>query len=292
MLTQSTKDVPRWKWDQALLARELGQDEILTANINILVSEGRQANDALWLMETHLKQDIGAVIEQLLPENREPYLRWLMRWRRTEDAVRVWHALDADRHKDETLRLAFIHFLAGSGDLSLARELWLPSADPAGITNPGFEEPITRMAFDWRFSDRKDEWSIRRTSQRVRSGLKALEIRFFGSANSNFHHLYQLVPVSPGGTYRLSYWWKALQISSDKGVFVEILGKDCRGLSEKGPMILGSQDWRHVSLDFQVPEDCRVAVIRFRRQKSVRFDNKLNGVLWLDDFVLQPLEKL
>jgi hypothetical protein len=101
-----------------------------------------------------------------------------------------------------------------------------------------------------------------------------------------------MVPVSPGAAYRLTYWWKALQITSDKGIFVEVVGKDCRGLNERGPMIVGSQDWRQVSVDFETPEDCLAVVIRFRREKSRRFDNKINGVLWLDDVVLQPLEKL
>jgi hypothetical protein len=290
MLTEITPKVKRWTWDQALLARELGQEELFIDNINLLISDRGRANDALWLLETHLDQDTQAVVERLVPENRESYLRWLMRWRRAEAAVIAWEALAPDLRKDETLRLSFIHFLIGHGNLRLARRLWMPSADPGGITNPGFEQPLTRMGFGWRYSDRKHEWVIRQTSVRAHSGQKALEMRFSGSANSDFSHLYQLVPVSPGASYRLSYWWKALQISSDKGIFLEVFGKDCRGLSEKGPMILGSQDWRQVSIDFTVPEECLAVVIRFRRHKSTRFDNKLNGVIWLDDVVLQPLE--
>ncbi|MFO8089523.1 MAG: hypothetical protein R6U13_06775 [Desulfatiglandaceae bacterium] len=291
MLTEMTPKVTRWKWDQALLARELGQEGIFTDNLNQLASDRVRANDALWLLETHLGQDTPAVVDRLVPENRETYFRWLMRWRRAEDALVAWKALAQEQREDETLRLSFIHFLIGNDNLLLARKLWMPSADPAGVTNPGFEEPLTRMGFDWRLSDRKNEWSIRQTSVRSHSGRKALEIRFYGSANSYFSHLYQLVPVSPGIAYRLSYWWKALQITSDKGIFVEVVGKDCRGLAEKGPVILGSQAWRQVSLDFQVPEDCLAVLIRFRRHKSRRFDNKINGVLWLDDFDLQSLEK-
>jgi tetratricopeptide (TPR) repeat protein len=291
MLAEITEKATRWKWDQALLARELGQEEIFTDNINLLVRDTTRANDALWLLETHLGQNTPAVVERLVPHNRETYFRWLMRWRRAEDAIMAWNSLAPEKRENETLRLSFIHFLISNDNLVLARELWMRSSGPAGITNRGFEEPLTRRGFDWRFSDRKDEWNIRQTSVRAHSGRKALEIRFYGTANSYFNHLYQLVPVSPGVAYRLSYWWKALQISSDQGIFVEIVGKDCRGLGEKGPMILGSRDWRQVSVDFNAPEDCLAVVIRFRRQKSRRFDNKINGVLWLDDFVLQPVEK-
>jgi hypothetical protein len=291
-LEELTQQVARWKWDQALLARELGQEEIFTETINLLVSDSRRGNDALWLLETHLDRETPAVVDRLVPENRETYFRWLMRWRRAEDAILAWKALAPEKRADETLRLSFIHFLVGNDRLAFARQLWMPSGDPPGVTNPGFEEPLTRMGFDWRFTDREDEWSIRQTSVRAHSGRKALEVRFYGSSNSYFAHLYQMVPVSPGAAYRLTYWWKALQITSDKGIFVEVVGKDCRGLNERGPMIVGSQDWRQVSVDFETPEDCLAVVIRFRREKSRRFDNKINGVLWLDDVVLQPLEKL
>jgi tetratricopeptide (TPR) repeat protein len=292
MVAGLTQEVLRWKWDEALLARESGLEDVFTANLNTLITEGRQVNDALWLMETHVGQDTGRVLEKLLPENREAYLAWLMRWRRAGDAIRTWQALDPVRREDETLRLSFIHFLIGNGNMALAQDLWLPAADGAGITNPGFEAPLTRMGFDWRFSGREGEWRIQQTSEPVRSGAKALEIRFSGEANSNFSHAYQFVPVSPGAAYRLSFWWKAHRLSSDKGVFVEVFGKDCREFHAKGPMILGTEDWRQVDVEFQAPEDCRTAVVRFRREESMRFDNKINGALWLDDFVLQNLENL
>ena len=139
---------------------------------------------------------------------------------------------------------------------------------------------------------RPGEWRVQRTSEPARSGSNALEIRFSGAANNNFSHVYQFVPVSPGAAYRLSYWWKSRRITSDSGVFVEVLGKDCRGLHEKGPMILGTEDWRRVVLEFRVPEDCDTVTLRLRRPQSNRFDNRIDGVLWLDDFLLQPLDNL
>jgi len=54
-------------------------------------------------------------------------------------------------------------------------------------------------------------------------------------------------------------------------------------------MMLGTHDWREQNIEFTVPEDCRAVVVRLRRQPSHRFDNKIAGVLWLDDFRLEKL---
>ncbi len=282
----------RWKWDQALLARDLGLEDLFMTSLNTLILKGRHVNDALWLIEDEEGHDTDRVIEKLIPENRETYLSWLMRWQRVDSAIKVWQALDASRQRDRDLELLFIHFLISNGRINLARELWSPSANAVGITNPGFEEPLPQMGFNWRFTDRKGEWQIRDTSESVHSGDKALEIRFSGTANSNFSHIFQLVPVSPGKAYRLTYWWKFHRISSDEGVFVEVLGKDFRKVYQKGRMALGTEDWRQEELEFSVPEDCHAVIIRLRRHQSRRFDNKIGGTLLLDDFSLQPLENV
>ena len=286
MVAGLTPDVLRWKWEQALLARDLGLEGLFWDALNTLIQQDRQVNDALWLMEAHEKGDAEKVLAQLDPENREAYLGWLMRWRRAEDAVLAWQALDPGRRDDESLRLSFIHFLIRNDKMDMAREL----REEEGITNSGFEESLTRKGFDWRYSDREDAWRIRQVSAPVYSGRKALEVRFSDKANSHFRHVYQLVPVTPGKGYRLRYWWKSHRITTDQGVFVEVRGRGCRGLYEKGPMILGTEDWQQVDLEFEVPEACDTVLVRLRRKPSGRFDNKINGVLWLDDFVLEPLE--
>lgn len=291
MVADLTPGVLRWKWPQAMLARDLGMADLFTASLNSLVAAGRQINDAFYLLETDNGYSTPAVLEKLLPENREPYLRWLMQWRRPEDASLVWKALPPDRQEDATLRLPFIHFLISNKEMPMARELWRPFADPSGITHPGFEGSLAQSGFDWRFSSRKGEWIIQQTGYPFHAGRQALEIHFSGQANSNFHGLYQYVPVRAGKSYLLTYWWKSRQITSDQGPFVEIIGIDCKGLYRKGPMIVETEDWREVALEFDVPEGCDTALVRLRRVPSRRFDNKIGGTVWLDDFSLQPLEE-
>jgi len=44
-------------------------------------------------------------------------------------------------------------------------------------------------------------------------------------------------------------------------------------------------------MEFTVPEDCHAVVIRLHRRPSNRFDNKIAGMLWLDDFKLDKMKK-
>jgi hypothetical protein len=290
MVADLTPDVLRWQWSQAMLARDLGMTDLGTASLNRLVAAGREINDAFYLLETDAQSHTPTVLEKLIPENREPYLRWLMQWRRPEDAWLVWNSLPPERREDPTLRLSFIHFLIINDRMSLARDLWRPLADPSGITHPGFEGDLTQQGFDWRFGSRKGEWLIQQTGYPFRSGRQALEVHFSGQANSNFSRLYQYVPLAPGKRYCLTYWWKARQITTDQGPFMEVIGKGCKGLYQKGPMIVGTEDWTEVRMEFDVPQDCEAILLRLRRVPSRRFDNKIGGTLWLDDFSLQCLE--
>ena len=50
-----------------------------------------------------------------------------------------------------------------------------------------------------------------------------------------------------------------------------------KGLYKAGPMITGTQGWREVSIEFEMPEGCRAAVVRLRRLPSTRFDSKIRG---------------
>jgi hypothetical protein len=95
--------------------------------------------------------------------------------------------------------------------------------------------------------------------------------------------------VKPLQPYRLSYRWKSKWITTDQGPFVEIYGYDQKGLYHKGPMIKGTNLWHTETLEFMPPEECNAVVVRLRRNKSRRFDSKIAGTLWLDDFKLEKI---
>ena len=90
-------------------------------------------------------------------------------------------------------------------------------------------------------------------------------------------------------SYRLSYGWKSKWITTDQGPFVEIYGYDQKGLYHKGPMITGTNLWHTEAIEFAPPEECHAVVVRLRRLPSRRFDSKIAGTLWLDDFKIEEV---
>ena len=180
-----------------------------------------------------------------------------------------------------------VHFLVTQKEVPPAAAIWAQYAGVTDITNPGFESEITRRGFDWRYPVKHDHrWSLERVPETAAEGNAAARLFFSGEENIDFHELYQIVPIQPGASYRLTYQWKSEKITTDMRPFVEIYGYDCDGLYAKGPMVMESPDWQTEIVAFTPPETCGAVVLRLRRLKSKRFDSKIAGSLWLDDFHL------
>jgi hypothetical protein len=273
-----------------LLARELEMDDVFLKNANYLLGHRKLIRDTLHLLDFHYQNDTVAVVDALRPESLVVYLKWLMRWGRVDDTGTVWQRILKEGEPDQEVVLQYTHFLVGQKKVLAAQEVWDQPNDGAGMTNAGFENEITQRGFDWRYrEDKQENWEIRRVVSAVSEESHALRIWFAGEENIAFHHLYQIVPVVPLQLYRLSYRWKSKWISTDKGPFVEIYGYDQKGLHHKGPMIKGTNLWHTETLEFTPPEECNAVVVRLRRLKSHRFDSKIAGTLWLDDFKLEKI---
>ena len=283
-----TEQVYRWKWSQLLLARELGMQNRLYRNTNYLLSRKVLVQDTLQLLHTHLGGEASAVIAVLEPVNLAAYLDWLMRWGMTDESLMVWQALNAIVEPDKETALHYAHFLLSHKRITPSVDIWQKYTGSAGLTNPGFERNITGQGFDWRHWGEKDgNWELKRVNDDTVEGEYALKIKFHGQENISFQHLYQIFALDPQEEYRLMYAWKSKEITTDEGPFVEIIGYDTQGLYLAGPMITGSNGWHEESIVFEAPADSRAAVVRLRRRASMRFDSKIRGTVWLDNFRLE-----
>jgi len=283
--------VYRWKWPQMLLARDLGLDDVFLKNANYLLGHRKLTQDTLHLLDLHHNGDAADVVEALQPDSLVVYLKWLMRWGRVDDTGTVWQRIVKKGEPDADVVLQYTHFLVEKKKVLVARDIWHKFNGTDGMTNAGFEKKITQRGFDWRYREKKKEnWEIRRINFAASDESHALRIWFAGEENIAFHHLYQIVPVVPLKPYQLSYRWKSKWITTDQGPFVEIYGYDQKGLHHKGPMIKGTNLWITETLEFTPPEECNAVVVRLRRLKSRRFDSKIAGTLWLDDFKLEKVQ--
>ena len=289
-----TRNVFRWKWDQILLANELGMEEIVFHNINFLVKHGKKLQDAFQVLDTLMGGNAVRSVKVLDTENLTVFLEWLMRWGRVDDAEFVWDRIAETGLQNEDIRSKYVHFLVGKKQVIRAAEIYRAGGGSVdGLTNPGFEDEISGRGFDWRYTaNNKGKWTIRRTLFGASSGTHCLKIMFEGKENISFAHLYQVVPVDPMTDYRMTYAWRSRDLTTDQGPFVDIYGYDCSGFYSKGPMMLGTHNWREQEIEFTVPEDCRALVVRLHRRSSRRFDSKIGGTLWLDDFKLEKMDPL
>jgi tetratricopeptide (TPR) repeat protein len=283
------ENVFRWKWDQILLANELGAKEAFIKGINFLIRHGKKLQDAFQLFDGFTDKNSTLAIQELDTENLAPYLNWLMRWGRAQDAWIAWQKILEKGVQNEDIRLEYINFLVSLKQIERAVQVRKTGHNNVdGMTNAGFEHEITNRGFDWRYTpDQKGKWTIRRSMTSVADGAYCLTIRFEGKENISFAHLYQIVPVDPEVQYVLTYKWRGRDLTTDQGPFVDIYGYGCDGVYAKGPMMLGTHGWQKQDIAFSTPTGCHAVVVRLHRQPSKRFDSKIAGRLWLDDFKLE-----
>jgi hypothetical protein len=281
----------RWKWSQMVLARELGMQKHLYQNANYLLSRRLLVQDVLQLLHTDLDGEASAVIAALEPANLAAYLDWLMHWGLADESVQVWQTMTAVAEPEKQIALRYAHFLLSQKRIAPSVEIWQKYTGVAGLTNPGFEASITGQGFDWRhWVENDDDWELKRVYNEAIEGNYSLKITFNGLKNVSFQHLYQIFAVDPQERYRLTYAWKSRGITTDEGPFVEIVGYDKQGLYQTGSMITGSNGWYEESIAFVMPAGSRAAVVRLRRRASMRFDSKIRGTVWLDNFRLEKTE--
>jgi hypothetical protein len=276
-----------WQWPTALLAHDLGLEAIFRRCTNRLATRGWKLTDTFNLVDTHFAGDTPATLAALAPDAQPAYLEWLMRWGRLEDARCTWQTIAANGPPEPSILLKFVSFLISKKEVVEAANIYHAQGGAIGMTNGSFEQKISNKGFDWRWGRNPDgHWNLQQAFGQGHDRRTAVRLMFYGQDNLSFHHLYQIVPVTPGTPYQLRWRWRGKALTTDQGPFMEIYGYDCKGFHVPGTMLTGDHDWHEEMLAFTPPKNCQAVVIRLRRNKSKRFDSKIAGTLWVDDFRL------
>jgi len=278
------KNTLRWTWYETLLALDLEVYPVVWENLNRMIENNRHTTDALQLADMLLAGEPEGVDKRFEDRNLPVYMKWLIGRGRLDQALVVREKMAQKGLRDPKADEWLSARLLGQKRVSDAR--FQDETGVSEVTNPGFESDITHGPFDWRFSKRGSGWKVERVAGMASEGSYSLVIVFDGKKNASFAHLSQIVPVEPGGSYELTFWWKGSGLSTDQGPFLEVYGHDAKGLHVKSPMLLGTRDWEKVSLAFTAPEDCHAVVVRLRRVPSRKLDNKIEGTVWVDGFEL------
>jgi len=276
------KNTLRWTWLETLLALDLEVYPVVWDNLNRMIANNRHTTDALQLADVILAGEPEAVEKRLDAQNLPAYMKWLMGWGRLDQALVVREIMARKGVSDPEIDARLSARLLGQKRVDEALSLGESGGGP--MTNPGFEADFVHGPFDWRFSRQGAGWKIERVAGIAREGGHSLSVAFDGKKNISFAHLSRILPVKPGVSYQLNYWWKGKGLSTDQGPFFEVYGHDAKGLHVKGPMLLGTQDWEKVRIEFTTPEGCHAVVVRLRRLPSRKLDNLIGGTVWVDDF--------
>ena len=286
--------VSTWKWQELLLAYDLRNDKLFDRSLNFILNRLPYRIPEAHYLAVKYFGDAVAVVPHIAPDNRTTYLNQLMRAKETDAALAIWQQLRASESPiDRDLELRFCQFLLADNRLEAAESVWQSWAGEtqtqATVYDGSFQEEPLNMAFGWRFA-RNPQVSVDRTTVTSYQGTHSLHLHFRGADNVNFYHVSQLVPVQPGKEYLLSFACRSRNLTTDQGVFVEVLGYRCKGLYAASEPITGSSAWVVQEVRFSPPAGCQAATIRIRRKESLMFDNKISGDYWLDDVKLQELD--
>lgn len=249
-------------------------------------------------------RNISRILEQALPPEASVYQRaldFLVAEQEDDAAVAVWKGLLELQDSFELARaVPLLDELIGRDRIDEAKGVWQQALRAAGWSQPelvsgslvwdgGFEGPPANGGFGWRQKDVEGA-SFEFDTEVRHAGARSLRVTFDGSANVNFDHFWQLVPVEPHRRYRFGAYLRTEGISTDSGVRFWIL--DPRRQLEVNiltPSLAGSQPWALEEVDFTTGAQTRLIKIGLRRLPSRKFDNKIQGSVWVDEVSLIPL---
>lgn len=193
----------------------------------------------------------------------------------------------------------FLDYLLEIGYREEAQRRWIEIATANGLRdelyesqrnlvwNGRFELPLTRVALDWQVSDSED-FSARRAPGEGNLDSTALRMDFRGLENLEFAGVRQSVGVEPDTRYELFYHARSLDLTTDEGVFIEVLETRLQRRLVASEKTLGTTPWTPARLSFETPAQTRVVEIQVRRNRSRQIDSRLAGIYWLDSVSLNP----
>ncbi len=287
------------RWVAGNLLLQQGEVDLALPHFSYILTH--YPNQAYLVYEILRKtlEDPETIFERVIPKDpasTHQYLAHLYEHGDKEGAQKVWQKRLRLGHpvgRNETLQ--HIEFLIHQQEVHEAHRIWkeglrregLP-LPPEGelITNGGFEDgALLGGGFEWRMNKVAGaEVSIDRTQSF--EGRSSLKIEFNGKENVDFFHVSQVVPLKPATEYTLRAKVKAKGVTTKSGLKLEMVGLGASFYQASEP-ITGDQDWKEVSLSFRTPSQLKGGMVRFRREKTEKFDRFISGTVWADGVSLK-----
>jgi hypothetical protein len=196
----------------------------------------------------------------------DEYAGFLIRQRLNEQAARMWASQMGDREE------------------GYLKSHWLCNGD--------FTREPSGANFDWRITPVDDVQTAREVSgpggEQAQSW--ALRIEFSGTENVAYGNVEQSAFVPPGA-YRFSAMMRTEGVTTDEGVGFRIFDRENPGhLNIQTRQLLGTVGWTKVETVFDAPVGGSLLGVQIVRPQSVKFDNKIQGTVWIAKVRLEHLK--
>jgi hypothetical protein len=257
-------------------------------------------NEAVFSYYSQRGVDFETVLNHGLPADRQvafSYLRYLMHQPDAGHANRLWKWMTLRSLTDDAIAAEFSGFLLQDKRFDEAARVWedeVRSAQPdygknEFVYNGDFRsEPVTGAAFDWKVEP-IPQVEVTRVKENSHD-RRALRIHFDGTENLNYANISQKVLVPPG-RYRLRVEVQSEALTTDEGVFFRVFDVSEPGrLNAQTDSVLGTTARRSLDATFEVKQKKRLLEVCIMRRPSWRFDNKLDGTLWIHGVSIVPVK--
>lgn len=285
-----------WEAGTFYLMNNMTDRAVTSLRQYLLLEPARQSMvyDLCW----KLGLENGFILGNIVPQSytyRSGYLSYLLAAKKAAEAVETWKTLDAGSIEKKDF-IAYINFLIEQGLYSQAESVWNEvTAKIEGmhgresnslLWNHGFENEPLNGGFGWRITEVEGVNVFIDDAVKM-TGSRSLGIFFDGQHNPDITVARQVVPIAPGMHYSLRAYIKTDGITTKNGVFMQVQGHNCTDLEARTDSVTGSNYWRELVLDFEAPASCGAAVIKIRRERSQKIDNKIEGTAWIDGIILK-----
>lgn len=248
------------------------------------------AYDMVW----KLPFDSHYVLENLIPYSYpyyKRYLLYLISTDRISESRDLWKTIKGLTIEDE-LCLRYIDFLISKHLYEEAESIWKDfifkrfkggenEEELPILWNGSFEYDVLNGGFDWKINETKGVDVFLDKDIHSDAG-RSLGVAFDGTQNPDLTIASQVVKTIPKAKYLLRGNIKTDSLTTTNGLFFSVDGHDCQGLYKKSDVITGTNFWREINIEFETPPECNAVIIKIRRERSNKFDNKIGGNAWID----------
>jgi pentatricopeptide repeat protein len=299
-------NLPAFQWPIANFYLLQGNVDEAFRHFKVVLAGTSQYNQTVFRTAWKATEDPDKILEELIPRRVRTefsYLYYLLSQQHFTEAQPVWKRIMSGAEKFTTQQAAgYIHSLITARRPEDAYQVWRdlqskglvrnPVAGTQGnlLTNGDFEDELLNIGFDWRIARAEGVYAGLDTAT-YHSPSHTLLVQFSGKQNVNYRSVFQYVKVSPSHRYRLQAFLKTENITTDSGPRLEVRDAyDPAALDKFSEALTGSTSgWTPVMIDFETGPKTELVVVGLARLPSRKFDNLIEGKVWLDDVRLTPL---